>query len=903
MPLPPRAGKRHKRQNIGKPFQHVQKTHAGSSDIALAALATAVECGSKEPDVYLKLSKVLSDKRQYQEALAVCRQGLTACGVNPALLGNQGAVLCLLGRHEEALHSVQYQASMLSPQQQPWNNLGNIYRNLGKVRESIGCFERALQLNGQDPDAHYNLSLTLLVCGDYKSGFREYEWRPALRKGFAFSQPRWDGSPLQGRRILLCQEQGMGDIIQFVRYAPLVRNKGGQVLLGVDPALERLLSWMRGGFEIACTPTIPFDVFCPMLSLPLFCGAGDEPIPPPAVFDVPREFRDKWSQLLRGSSLPKIGLVWAGSRNHQNDCNRSMELEALLPLVQRDEARFFSLQVGDASAAIAKEGLNERIVDLSPHLTDYAETAAAISQLDLVITVDTSVAHLASTLDVPAWMLVPFAPDWRWLLNRSDSPWYASLRLFRQKTGDWSGVVHEVMEELPKFFRQEEPVAAPALLSEHTDIERWSNPANLQPAWNARARLVADFIPSGATVLDIGCGAMALEQFLPPGCSYLPCDVVKRDERTMVCDLNAGQFPSAQNVTHISLLGVLEYIHDWQNLLRQLRALRLPLILSYCPTDFTAHLHRSTLGWINHLSLEELCTGLSEAGFQIQTSLRADANQVLIRAVPETARVQPKRRVLVMSYNNCGNFGDRLGFHIINSLLPAEAEVHYANYKPWNVREGNYDLLILGTGHSLFQPILTEQLLSLVRSVPRTVGIFGTQYREWIDRSLLSQILDELTVWFARHEEDLLLYGQGRQNAIHLGDWLLSAFPMTSWTKDDTLRIGKEIWNDFPLDRTIQDIQQYRQVFSERIHPLLCALASAEQVAYTEQRECGGTVSSGKFRSMFMDIFGRTWPESTAFEFDRAAVAGYRSRVMKIMSGMPQLFTTLLGVDENAAAA
>ena len=696
----------------------------------------------------------------------------------------------------------------------------------------------------------------------------------------------------------------MGDIIQFVRYASLVRSKGGHVLIGVPPVLERLFSWMRGNFETTRTPDVSFDIFCPLLSLPLLCGTGDEPVPAPAEFNIPEEFKAKWAQLLSSSNLPKIGLVWAGNPNHQYDCTRSMELEALLPLLQREDVQFFSLQVGNDCSAISKHGLSKQIVDLSPYLTDYAETAAAISQLDLVITVDTSVAHLAGTLNTPTWMLIPFAPDWRWLLNCSDSPWYSSLRIFRQeKSGDWSGVVRQVAQALPEFLDLEKEIAIPAIHSGRTDIERWSNPDNLLPSWNARARMAADFIPSGATVLDIGCGAMALEQFLPPGCSYVPCDVVRRDERTIVCDLNSGQFPAAQNATHVSMLGVLEYIHDWQNLLRQLRALRRPLVLSYCPTDFTAHLHRSALGWINHLSLQDLCAGLSEAGFQIQTSLRVDSNQVLIRAVPETLRVQPKRRVLVMSYNNCGNFGDRLGFHIINSLLPAEAEVHYANYKPWNVRDENYDLLILGTGNSLFQPILTEQLLSLVRRTPRTVGIFGTQYREQMDTSLLGQILDELTVWFARYEEDLLLYGKGRQNALHLGDWLLNAFPMTRWTKDDTLRIGKEIWNDLPLDRTIQNIQQYRYVFSERIHPLLCALTSAEHVAYTEQRECGGGVSSGKFRSMLMDIFGRTWPESTDFAFDRAAVAGYRARVMRIMAGMPQLFAALLGIDENTTAA
>jgi hypothetical protein len=158
----------------------------------------------------------------------------------------------------------------------------------------------------------------------------------------------------------------------------------------------------------------------------------------------------------------------------------------------------------------------------------------------------------------------------------------------------------------------------------------------------------------------------------------------------------------------------------------------------------------------------------------------------------------------------------------------------------------------------------------------------------------MSQLLDRLTVWFARYEEDLLLYGGGRKNVVHLGDWLISAFPMTRWNRDETLHVGREVWNDLPLDRTIQGIQRYRNVSSERIHPLLCALTSAERVSYREQREDGSGMNSGKFRSLLIDIFGRTYPESNFFEVPRDAVAAYRARSMRVMSGMPQLFSQLL---------
>jgi len=297
--------------------------------------------------------------------------------------------------------------------------------------------------------------------------------------------------------------------------------------------------------------------------------------------------------------------------------------------------------------------------------------------------------------------------------------------------------------------------------------------------------------------------------------------------------------------------------------------------------------------------MEELSAGIAEAGFHLQSSLRADGNQMLLRIVAAETRLPVRRRVLVMSDTGAG-FEDRLGFHTINSLMPAGAEVHHGHLRPWNVPRGDFDLLVLGVGNSMFQPILTDQLMDLVARIPRSIGIFGTQYREGIDGGRMARLIDRLTVWFARNEEDLLLYGARQKKAVHLGDWLISALPLTRWERDETLQAGPEVLTDMPLDRAIRNIRKYRSVVAEEVTLLLCALTSAERVAYREQREDGSGKLSGKFRSLLIDIFGRTWPEEHFFEVPRDAVAAYRARSMRVMSGMPALFGQLLELDGPA---
>jgi hypothetical protein len=419
-------------------------------------------------------------------------------------------------------------------------------------------------------------------------------------------------------------------------------------------------------------------------------------------------------------------------------------------------------------------------------------------------------------------------------------------------------------------------------LAKKTDNVRWSNPASLEAAWDHRAELAAQFISSGARVLDLGCGKMALRRFLPFACSYWGCDLVSREADTVVCDFNRGEFPrqAAEQADIITMLGVLEYITDIDGFFSNLRATERPVILSYSAADLTSSLDRSSLGWLNHLSFVDLAELFGRHGFQITASSPVDQTQILMRLTPigRLPAIAPTS-VAVISYSDVGNFGDRLGYHMINSLLPADATVHHLTFPTLDQARASYDLVVLGIGNSIYTPLLTDQLLNVVDRGKAKVGIFGTQYREAVPRASLDRLIDRLDKWFARYEDDILLYGRGRSNVSHLGDWLIDQFPMATPVNSDLLTIGDEVLHELPLDRTIQQIQKFKQVFSTRLHPLLCALTSAEVVAYAEQPATDLPIVSGKFRSMLVDIFGRTYPEKAFFPIDRNAVACYKARV------------------------
>jgi tetratricopeptide (TPR) repeat protein len=333
-----------------------------------------------------------------------------------------------------------------------WANLGVVHRDSGDLIRAEHYLRRACGAQPKDPAAHYNLALTLLRAGRLKEGFEEYEWRWQVEQ-FAgqlrrFSQPLWRGEPLNGRRILIYGEQGAGDGIQFVRYAPLVRDAGGDVVVEVLPHLERLVSWMEGAYPVvnALSTGVEFDLQCPFMSLPQRFGTELESIPAPARFSIPPAMQDKWAERLR-TERKNAGVVWAGNPRRYHDEARSLPACRLLPLTGLSGIQCWSLQVGPA-AADAPAG----VLNLAEELRDFGETAAVISILDLVITVDTAVAHLAGSLNKPTWLLLPYTSDWRWLMDRADSPWYPSLRIFRQQRPlEWGDVIERVASELESW--------------------------------------------------------------------------------------------------------------------------------------------------------------------------------------------------------------------------------------------------------------------------------------------------------------------------------------------------------------------------------------------------------------------------------------------------------------------
>jgi hypothetical protein len=301
-----------------------------------------------------------------------------------------------------------------------------------------------------------------LLSGDFKHGFAEYEWRwesEQLRANKRnFPQPLWRGQEsVAGKTVLLHAEQGMGDTIQFCRYAPLLAERGARVILEVQKPLRELLSTLAGVAQVvsAGDPLPDFDMHCPLLSLPLAFETEPAAIPAatPYLSASPQLLKD-WERRLGPHDRPRVGLVWSGSTFLKNDRNRSIALSALLPLLDID-ATFISLQKDvRAKDAVTLQDRTD-IRDVRDELKDFTDTAALVSHLDLVISVDTSVGHLAGALAKPVWMLLPYVPDWRWQLDRDDSPWYPTARLFRQdEARSWQGVVARVHAALQEFVHR-----------------------------------------------------------------------------------------------------------------------------------------------------------------------------------------------------------------------------------------------------------------------------------------------------------------------------------------------------------------------------------------------------------------------------------------------------------------
>ncbi|ASU40161.1 hypothetical protein hmeg3_18960 [Herbaspirillum sp. meg3] len=450
---------------------------------ALTCYEKAVEVAPEYPEALFNLANTLKEFDRIDEAMAIYDKVLEIEPDFAEAIANRAYLLAGKYRLEEALAGYDRAIELLPDYPDMAYNRAVTLEELQRYDDAIAGYALVPSSDPNYQSARWNTALCNLKLGNLEAGWRQYEQRwqtEQMRKTQRyFTQPLWLGDgPLAGKTILLHSEQGFGDTLQFARYAPMLAERGARVILQVQPALKSLMANVKGVSAVLATgeQLPPFDLQCPLMSLPLACQTFSlNDIPDAGYLQQDPAKTESWKVRLGEKRKPRVGLVWSGSNPRVNspatkrlDAARSIPFNAMSPLLQNDQVEFFALQpqssinsplslnLGGLSSALKLGGLSsgltiggQRLVDYTRDLRDFSDTAALIDNLDLVISVDTAVAHLAGSLGKPVWLLNRYNTDWRWLLGRNDSPWYPSMRIFRQeKPGDWSKVIEDVRTEL-----------------------------------------------------------------------------------------------------------------------------------------------------------------------------------------------------------------------------------------------------------------------------------------------------------------------------------------------------------------------------------------------------------------------------------------------------------------------
>lgn len=428
---------------------------------AAEAYRHALRHAPRDEALWTNLSLCLGALGRHEEALAAAEAALARAPRMVEALGARAAALRALGHATQALATLDLAIAADPGRAALHANRGNALRDLGRLADARDAYDRAIALDPGNADAHRVRAMCLLLAGDWEAGWRGWEWRKRATEASGTrhaDRPAWTGAEdPAGRRIFLHWEQGFGDTIQFCRYAPMLAARGAHVTLCVQRPLLRLASSLASlHVDVvgdAQEPKDGFDLHCPLMSLPLAFATTPSTVPPPAPLAPPPEMRAAWATRLGSKDRrPRIGLAWSGRPEHANDRNRSVAASELAPLLDRD-ASWICVQPALRQADAQWLRTDGRIAFFGADLADFADTAALIANLDLVIAVDTSVAHLAGSLGVPVWILLPRDPDWRWLTGREDSPWYPSARLVRQTVaGDWSAPLARIATMLTERF-------------------------------------------------------------------------------------------------------------------------------------------------------------------------------------------------------------------------------------------------------------------------------------------------------------------------------------------------------------------------------------------------------------------------------------------------------------------
>ncbi|MCP4268491.1 MAG: tetratricopeptide repeat protein [Candidatus Brocadiaceae bacterium] len=435
-------------------FLGTLKLQQGNLEEARTLLEKVTKLKPDHATAYNNLGTVLKEQGKPEEAVKCYNKSIILKPDYAMAHCNSGNLLKELGRFEEAEASCRRAISLQPDYADAHNNLGSTLQKRGKFDEAIISYNRSIKLSPDSISARINKSVALLLTENFEEGWPEYEWRLHTKNCIprAFKQPRWDGSTLNGKSILVHVEQGFGDTIQFVRYLPMVQAKSGHVIFECQKELVSLLKNCNGIdriVEISSNPDVNFDTHIPLLSLPGIFGTNIDSIPSGIPYiTVDPTLEEHWRKKISGNNNFKIGITWAGRPTYK-DRFRSCSLADFAPLAAIHGITFYSLQKGPASREVLNPPERMKIINLDNELKDFADTAAVMQNLDLVISTDTAVVHLAGALGKPIWTLLHSAPDWRWFLNREESPWYPGMRLFKQaKHNDWTEVFEQVERRL-----------------------------------------------------------------------------------------------------------------------------------------------------------------------------------------------------------------------------------------------------------------------------------------------------------------------------------------------------------------------------------------------------------------------------------------------------------------------
>ena len=440
--------------NLGLAFKELNRLNEAKN-----SFQQALNLNPDYAEACLNLGLIYKETDYLEEAEKYITRAIELKPDFPLAYNNLAAILTITNRFGEAESYLRQSIKLKPDSPETHRRLGLLLKRMNRLDCAEAAYLRAIELSPPDQasEPHLGLGFLYLLRGQFTKGWEKYELR---RKVFKFSEPAipyWQGENLSGCKILLFFEQGLGDTIQFIRYAPKVAELASETVVKVQGPMKRLFTHSLSGCKIIAGSNIPaehYDFACSLHSLPYIFNTGQDAIYQLPYIRADKNVSKKWQIKLHkadGGNLYRIGVVWAGNPKHDNDRNRSIPFTIFNQLFNIDQISWISLQVGSRAKDIAQ--ITSKVFDFSRKLTDFAETAGLIQNLDLVITVDSSVAHLAGAMGKKTWILLPFAPDWRWQLDREDSPWYSSVQLFRQhKPGNWQDVLEEVrsaIRELP----------------------------------------------------------------------------------------------------------------------------------------------------------------------------------------------------------------------------------------------------------------------------------------------------------------------------------------------------------------------------------------------------------------------------------------------------------------------